>query len=125
MATVGRIAAVLIAGVVVLLVLAVLANTSAQHHAHTIFDEPAVIDQAQFDGAALGSDEAVLEKRFNNIGIPENTTSPHVRHAFGAHPDDIACAFWKVTGRPGILARLCFTSPDARLASKRERTVAG
>jgi hypothetical protein len=121
----GVIACVLVAAVLVLLALAVLAGTGAQHHAHTIFDEPAIMTQAQYDATALGSDEATLEQRFNSVGIPENALSLRVQHAFSAHRHDVQCAFWRIRGHADVLARLCFTSPGARLASRSERTIAG
>src|SRR5271156_5346547 len=111
MRMVGVIACVLVAAILVLLALAVLAGTGAQHHAHTIFDEPAIISQAQYDAAALRSDEATLEARFNSVGIPENALSLRVLHAFTTHHDDVGCAFWRIRRRPDVLARLCFTSP--------------
>jgi hypothetical protein len=121
---VGLIAGVMVAAIVVVLVLAVLAGTGAQHHAHTIFDQPAIISQAQYDATGLGADETTLERRFNSVGIPEHALSLRVQHAFTAHHHDVRCDFWRIDGRPGVYARLCFTSPGAQVASRSERTVA-
>ncbi len=37
---------------------------------------------------------------------------------FPPHSDHVGCTYWYVTGRDGVLARLCFTSPDGLLKQK-------
>jgi hypothetical protein len=121
----ARTATGLIAVVMAVIVLAVIADGGASHHSHTILDEPAIITQAQYDAARIGTDEGVLKARLHSFGIAQHGSRTSLAQAFGDPPPGTACFFWKISSRPHAAARMCFTTTAERLAQKRERVVAG
>jgi hypothetical protein len=78
---------------------------------------------AQYAALRPGLEMADFVDRLQQTGLPENLTKePYVR-LFPRHGDDVTCSYWEIADRLDRVARVCFSSPAARLVQKLERQV--
>jgi hypothetical protein len=78
---------------------------------------------AQYAGLEPGLDESDFVNRLEQTGLPEHLTSTSYVVLFPPHSEDVHCSFWEISDRPELVARICFSDPEARLVEKLERNV--
>jgi hypothetical protein len=79
----------------------------------------------QYAALRAGLDESLFVNRLEQTGLPENLTKERFVRLFPPHSDDLTCSYWEIADRPGLIARVCFSSPEGRLVQKLERSAAG
>lgn len=80
--------------------------------------------QNQYEGLAHGLEEQVFVDRLQKVGLPESLAPSHYVKLFPPHAEDVDCSYWKISDVPEHIARICFSSPGAKLVQKSE-TYAG
>jgi hypothetical protein len=76
----------------------------------------------QYDSLEKGLDESDFVDRLQQTGLPENQTDSRFVLLFPPHGDDVLCSFWEISDRPGYVARVCFSDPEAKLVQKLQRS---
>lgn len=78
----------------------------------------------QYAALRPGLEEQDFVDRLEQTGLPENLTKDRYTRLFPPHAEDVLCSYWEIADRPGVVARICFSSPEGRLVQKLERTAA-
>ena len=78
----------------------------------------------QYAALRPGLEEQLFVNRLEQTGLPENLTKDRYIRLFPPHGEDVLCSYWEIADRPGIVARICFSSTAGRLVQKLERTAA-
>ncbi len=78
---------------------------------------------AQYAALRPGLEESAFVDRLGETGLPENLTKHRYTALFPPHGDEVVCSFWEISDRVYVVARVCFSSPQGRLAQKLERQV--
>jgi hypothetical protein len=79
----------------------------------------------QYASLRPGLEEELFVNRLEQTGLPENLTKGRYVRLFPSHGDNVTCSYWEISGRAGVLARVCFSSPKGLLVQKLERNAAG
>jgi hypothetical protein len=77
---------------------------------------------AEYAALKPGLDEADLVNRLEQTGLPENLTKAQYVELFPPHAEELVCSYWEISDRPEQIARVCFSSSDATLVQKLERS---
>jgi hypothetical protein len=78
----------------------------------------------QYAALRPGLEEQIFVNRLEQTGLPENLTKDRYVRLFPPHGEDVLCSYWEIAGRPGVVARVCFSSSEGRLVQKLQRTAA-
>lgn len=81
-----------------------------------------VMTAEQYDSLHRGLSESDLLDQLQQTGLPENLTAGRYVLLFPPHPDDVLCSYWEISDRPGYVARICFSDPEAKLVQKLQRS---
>jgi hypothetical protein len=75
----------------------------------------------QYAGLRPGLEENLFVNRLEQTGLPENLTQERYVRLFPSHGDNVICSYWEIAGQEGVVARVCFSSPQGRLVQKLRR----
>jgi hypothetical protein len=78
---------------------------------------------AQYAALRPGLQMVDFVDHLQQTGLPENLAKERYVRLFPRHGDDVTCSYWEIADRLDRVARVCFSSPAARLVQKLQRRV--